>query len=109
MCNEDPTLLLFRVSHDGGGGGEVVCLQFFFTLNDTSQTLFLDKEGKLNSSLSSDCNLQTSRLRVGNEGRLKATSDLSHTPPDVRCKSQTRLIFGFNTHGGETEFVVKIS
>lgn len=32
MCNEDPTLLLFRVSHDRGGGvgGLIVCGLFFF-------------------------------------------------------------------------------
>lgn len=80
MCNEDPTLLLFRVSHDRPEEVEGLVVRaggvvHFF------QTLLLDKEETLNSSLSSRCDLRTSRLRVSNEGRLKATLDLSHTPP----------------------------
>lgn len=37
--------------------------------------------------------------RAGAKGRSKATSELSHTPPDIRFKTQRRAFF---TRGGET-------
>ena len=88
----------------------VVFLILFFRIcsfpeNDMSQTLFMDKEGKLHSSLNSHCNLQPSRLRVANEGETEGNLRFVTQAPKTFAVRHKDALFLALTHTDETVFV----